>query len=71
MRSLAAEPLVVPKDALRIQAKQGMMMARSFFWDKIANRYSKQPVADEAAYQKNCRSHVNTFNRISRYWNLA
>ncbi len=28
------------------------MMARSFFWDKIANRYSKQPVADEAAYQK-------------------
>jgi len=27
-------------------------MDRSFFWDKIANRYSKQPVADEAAYQK-------------------
>lgn len=22
------------------------------FWDKIANRYSKQPIADEAAYQK-------------------
>ncbi len=27
-------------------------MDRSFFWDKIAERYSKQPVADEAAYQK-------------------
>lgn len=27
-------------------------MDRSFFWDKIAKRYSKQPVADEAAYQK-------------------
>jgi len=22
------------------------------FWDKIANRYAKQPIADEAAYQK-------------------
>lgn len=22
------------------------------FWDRIANRYSKQPIADEAAYQK-------------------
>ena len=22
------------------------------FWDKIAERYSKQPVADESAYQK-------------------
>jgi len=22
------------------------------FWDKIAERYSRQPVADEAAYQK-------------------
>lgn len=22
------------------------------FWDKIATRYSKKPVADEAAYQK-------------------
>ena len=29
-----------------------MMMDRSFFWEKIAERYSKQPVADEAAYQK-------------------
>ncbi len=27
-------------------------MDRSFFWEKIANHYSKQPVADEAAYQK-------------------
>ena len=27
-------------------------MDRSFFWDKIAERYSKQSVADEAAYQK-------------------
>jgi len=27
-------------------------MSRSFFWEKIAKHYSKQPVADEAAYQK-------------------
>jgi len=27
-------------------------MNRSFFWEKIADRYSRQPVADEAAYQK-------------------
>lgn len=26
-------------------------MDKSFFWDKLAERYSKQPVADEAAYQ--------------------
>ena len=26
------------------------------FWDKIAERYSKCPIADEAAYQKNCAS---------------
>ena len=30
-------------------------MAQSFFWDRIAKRYSKQPVADEAAYQKKLR----------------
>ena len=27
-------------------------MDRSFFWDRIAERYSKQPVTDDAAYQK-------------------
>ncbi len=27
-------------------------MERSFFWEKMAERYSKTPVADEAAYQK-------------------
>jgi len=27
-------------------------MARSFFWEKMANHYSKQPIVDEAAYQK-------------------
>ena len=27
-------------------------MASSFFWNRIANRYSKQPVGDETAYQK-------------------
>lgn len=27
-------------------------MARSFFWDKIAERYSKQPIENESAYQK-------------------
>lgn len=30
-------------------------MARSFFWERIAEHYSKQPVADEAAYQKKLR----------------
>ncbi len=30
-------------------------MDRSFFWDKIAKRYSKQPIADEAAYRKKLR----------------
>lgn len=28
------------------------MMDRSKFWDKIAERYAKQPIADEAAYRK-------------------
>ena len=32
--------------------ERGMMMDQSFIWDKIAKRYSKQPIADEAAYQK-------------------
>ena len=27
-------------------------MDRSFFWDRIAERYSKQPIGDETAYQK-------------------
>ena len=27
-------------------------MDQSFIWDKIAKRYSKQPIADDAAYQK-------------------
>ena len=30
-------------------------MDRSFFWEKMAERYSKSPVADEAAYQKKLR----------------
>jgi cyclopropane fatty-acyl-phospholipid synthase-like methyltransferase len=28
------------------------MVQSTKFWDRIAERYSKQPVADEAAYQK-------------------
>jgi 2-polyprenyl-3-methyl-5-hydroxy-6-metoxy-1,4-benzoquinol methylase len=28
------------------------MMERSFIWDKMAESYSKKPIADEAAYQK-------------------
>ncbi|MEM9928163.1 MAG: class I SAM-dependent methyltransferase [Cyanobacteria bacterium P01_D01_bin.50] len=28
------------------------MMSSTKFWDKIAEKYSKQPIADEAAYQK-------------------
>jgi len=27
-------------------------MASSFFWNRIAKRYARQPVGDEAAYQK-------------------
>ena len=33
--------------------QQGRTMARSKkFWDRIANRYAKKPVGDEAAYQR-------------------
>ncbi len=28
------------------------MTTSSKFWDKIAEKYSKQPIADEASYQK-------------------
>ncbi len=28
------------------------MVAPAGFWDRIAERYAKQPIADEAAYQK-------------------
>ena len=31
---------------------EGTMDQSSRFWDKIAERYSKRPVANEAAYQK-------------------
>ncbi len=29
-----------------------MMGQSTKFWDKMAERYSKKPIADEAAYQK-------------------
>jgi ubiquinone/menaquinone biosynthesis C-methylase UbiE len=32
-----------------------MMAHSSAFWDKVAERYSKSPVADESAYQKKLR----------------
>lgn len=32
-----------------------MMDKSAKFWDKIAERYSRQPIADEAAYQKKLR----------------
>lgn len=32
-----------------------MTKPSSRFWDRVANRYSRQPVADEAAYQKKLR----------------
>jgi ubiquinone/menaquinone biosynthesis C-methylase UbiE len=32
-----------------------MMRQPSYFWDKIAERYSKQPIADEDAYQEKLR----------------
>ena len=41
------------------------------FWDKIADRYSKQSIADEAAYQKKCRSRKNTFGQKWRCWKLV
>jgi 2-polyprenyl-3-methyl-5-hydroxy-6-metoxy-1,4-benzoquinol methylase len=31
---------------------RGRMMERSFIWEKLAESYSKKPIADEAAYQK-------------------
>jgi len=31
------------------------MVDSTRFWDRIAKRYSKQPVADEAAYQEKLR----------------
>ncbi len=31
------------------------MTDTAIFWDRVANRYSKKPVADEAAYQKKLR----------------
>ena len=31
------------------------MSQPSRFWDKIADRYAKKPVSDEAAYQKKLR----------------
>ena len=36
-------------------AAEIMMDQSAKFWDKIAERYSKQPIADEAAYQKKLR----------------
>jgi len=37
-------------------AGEKQMMNQSIdFWDRIAERYSKQPIADEAAYQKKLR----------------
>jgi ubiquinone/menaquinone biosynthesis C-methylase UbiE len=38
--------------ALNRQSNRGEVMDRSFVWNKIAKRYSKQPIVDEAAYQK-------------------
>ncbi len=36
------------------------------FWDKLAERYSKKPVADKAAYQKNWTSRAVTSGPIWR-----
>ena len=32
--------------------EEGYMTTSTKFWDKIADKYSKQPIADEASYQK-------------------
>ena len=37
------------------------MTETSAFWDKVAERYSKKPVTDEAAYQKKLRVTQNYF----------
>lgn len=38
------------------------MVQATQFWDKIAERYSKQPIADEAAYQKKLAVTRNYFH---------
>lgn len=42
------------------------MSTSAFFWDRIANNYSKQPVADEAAYQKKLDVTQEYFSADSR-----
>lgn len=37
------------------------MNQSAFFWDKIADRYAKSPVSDEAAYQKKLQATRNYF----------
>jgi len=34
------------------EINEDVMNASAKFWDKVAEKYAKQPVADEAAYQK-------------------
>lgn len=37
-------------------------MYRAFFWNRIANRYARQPVADEAAYQQKLQRTRDVFH---------
>ena len=44
----------------------------SKFWDKIAERYSKQPIADEEAYEKKLQAaRADTCGRIWSYWKFG
>lgn len=38
------------------------MSTNTKFWDKIANKYSQQPIADEVSYQKKLQVTQGYFN---------
>lgn len=42
------------------------MSLQTFFWDRIANNYAKQPIKDEAAYQKKLMHTQQYFSNESR-----
>ena len=42
------------------------MPSSAFFWDKIANHYAEQPIADEVSYQKKLKETQHLFTPESR-----
>ena len=42
------------------------MITNAFFWNRIAKRYSKQPIADQAAYEKKLKLTQEYFTPASR-----